>query len=137
MKKIRVKGNLIKEKNNLEKSINSLDIMTNAIKNMLDSFKRKKTLEEILDIYEREIDDYILKVSKLEKLNYISGYLTVNPTSERVSIKIECYFQDKRESWLKKESISGLDRDDILDTMIECVETKYEIESPLTKMGGK
>lgn len=137
MRKIKMKSNPIKVKKNIEKNINSLDLIAETIKNILESFKRKKTLDEILDIYEKQIDEYILEVSELENLNYISGYLTVKPTSKVVSIKIECYFQDKGKSWVKKEAFSVIDRSNILDKVIECKESKYEIESPLDKMGGK
>lgn len=133
MRKIRIKNNLdIKEKN-----INLLDLVEERIKNSLDSLKRKKTIDEILDIYEKQIDGYILEVSKLEKLNYISGYLTVKPTNKVIAIKIECYFQDKRKAWVKKESVNLINRDNILDEGIENIESKYEIESPLNKMGGR
>ncbi len=137
MKKVVTKKKFLQKKSEDEKIISSLDLIVEYIMNILEHLKRKKTLEEILDIYEKNIDDYILEVCKKEKLNYISGYLTVNPTSEVVEIDIECYFQNKRKKWIKKEANNVISRENIADQIIECTETKYEIESPFVKMGDE
>lgn len=138
MKKVITKNKFLPKKSeDEEKIMSSLDLIVEYIMSILERLKRKKTLEEILDIYEKNIDNYILEVSQKEKLNYISGYLTVNPTSEVVKIDIECYFQNKRKKWIKKEAHNVISRENIADQIIECIETKYEIESPFVKMGDE
>lgn len=137
MRKIIEKNKLMIKRPNNTKDVSSLDSIIESIVDLLEGLKRKKTLEEVLDIYEKNIDSFIIKTCKSERLNYISGYLTVIPTSEIINIEIECYFQDARKRWIKKEANSVIERENIADTVIECVETKYEIESPLAKMGGK
>ena len=96
----------------------------------------KMKSDVILDAMIREFNS-IESSNEKEKLNYISGYLTVNPTSEVVEIDIECYFQNKRKKWIKKEANNVISRENIADQIIECTETKYEIESPFVKMGDE
>lgn len=89
-------------------------IMSN-MKNILDdvmtyfekavNYLTKMTLDELADVYTKNIDSYILQQEKENNLRYAGGeFSIIYATEKSFSLQIELYFQNKDNEWEKMES---------------------------------
>ena len=106
------------------------DVVENLIINIINKSMNKISIDELLELYSKTIDDFILETERNERLRFIAGNLIVTCTEEFINMNIECYFQDFSKKWIKKSSNSKIEILKIKKESIVDKELKFEIEHP-------
>lgn len=111
-------------KNNIEKNNNNL---YEIFINLIDKITKKISIEEIFNIYEKNIDQIIIKATKSEKLKYISGSFEMLKNDTDIIIKVDLYFQNAEKKWIKKQSSNKIELFKITDESLEKLENNKVI----------
>lgn len=123
-------GKNVKDSNN--KSI--YDNLFNLFESIIKKSAQKLSLEEILSIYETNIDNMIIESVKMNELIYIDGKFQILKDKDSLNIKVECYFQDRNKNWIKKDSLNKIDIYKLTDESIANIEDNkiitFAIETP-------
>ena len=113
-----------------EKHLNSFDTIENMIDTLISKAMRKRSIDELIQMYGETIDSIILDSIKSENLKYIGGNLTSTYMGEYLNINVECYFQDINGRWIKKEAENNIDICKIKKETFDEKQMKFEIEHP-------
>ncbi|MDU2688969.1 hypothetical protein QJR60_11415 [Paraclostridium sordellii] len=106
------------------------DVVENLIINIINKSMHKISMDELLELYSKTIDNFILETEKNERLRFIAGNLSVTCKDEFINMNIECYFQDVNKRWIKKSTDSKIEMFRIKKESIVDREIKFEIEHP-------
>lgn len=113
---------------------NIYDNLFNLFESIIKKSVQKLSLEEILSIYETNIDKMIIESVKMNELIYIDGKFQILKDKDNINIKVECYFQDKNKKWIKKDSLNKIEIYRITDESIAKIESNkiitFGIEKP-------
>lgn len=102
--------------------MNNIDTLNEVGKKIVESFevlldtilKRPLSLDEIVDVYSRKTDNYIVEIEQNEKLKFIAGKFFIIRSGEKYNTKADLYFQDiKDDSWNKKELKGSINPENI------------------------
>lgn len=86
-------------------NVSEANTIGEALKGIADLFKRKISFDEYLDATGDVIDKKIIEICGKEKIRFIGGSCTFRASKDagRLSGKLELFFQDAFNNWVKKE----------------------------------
>jgi|GEM_PF-3087720 len=78
--------------------------MQDYIDAFFDAITKKITFQEYLDATSDYVDEQILEIRRKEGLKFVAGncFLNCPEPFENIAIKVELYFKDSEDKWIKK-----------------------------------